>query len=606
MDFQECQVECEEDSAATVSSESAVQKLVRLAMLFILLWGCRYGVSANGLDHLIKYLHQFLVSLGLHTPFVLANVIAYFPTTLYMVKKQLGLNQDRFTKFVICPACHSLYTFKQCYIINPVTKAHELKPCSYAEFPNHPQQSRRKPCGHALLREVILKNNTKALYPLKVYCYKSLMESISEILGRDRVLDMCEKWRSRKVPEGYLGDVYDGRVWQEFQEVNGKPFLSQSYNVGIMLNCDWFQPFDFSEYSVGVMYAVILNLPRAVRYKHENVVIVGIIPGPNEPSMHLNSYLRPLVDDLINLWRVGVHVRSKIVKAALLCVACDLPAAHKVCGFLSHSSHHACSRCKKFFPFDVEHGKIDYSGFASHEPRMQSEHKAAGIKWSTANTKKAREEIEKLYGSRYTKLNLLSYFDCIRFTIVDPMHNLFLGTSKHMMKKIWLKDELIRQHDMERIHDIIQRTLVPSSIGRLPHKILSGFSGFTADQWKNWSVLFSLVCLHGILPAEHIECWRVFVQMCLLISTPLISLADVTKAATLATDFVTRFEVLYGKHRVTPNMHLHMHLTECILDFGPVYTFWLYSFERYNGILGNYSTNQKSIDRNSAYAEVFK
>ena len=43
-------------------------------------------------------------------------------------------------------------------------------------------------------------------------------------------------------------------------------------------------------------------------------------------------------------------------------------------------------------------------------------------------------------------------------------------------------------------------------------------------------------------------------------------------------------------------MHLHQHLSKCILDFGPVYSFWLYSFERYNGILGNYTTNQKSVE----------
>ena len=528
---------------------------------------------------------------------MLANVLAYFPTTLHMAKKKLDLNRDQFTKFVICPVCESLYTFKQCYTTNPVTKAKTPKLCSHVEYPNHLQISRRNPCGHALLREVILKDGKKALYPLKVYCYKSLLDSIPEILGREGMLDKCEEWRCRKVPEGYLGDMYDGLVWQEFYEVNGKPFLAQQNNVGLMLNCDWFQPFKLTEYSVGVIYAVIINLPRAIRFKHENVIIVGIIPGPSEPSLHLNSYLRPLVDDLLNLWRVGVHVHSKVVKAALLCnIACDLPAAHKLCGFLSHSSHHGCSRCKQFFPYDAERKKMDYSGFSQHEPRLQSEHKSNGIKWSMADSKSAREDIEKLTGSRYTKLNLLPYFNCVRFTVIDPMHNLFLGTSKHMMKKIWLKDGLISQNDMDRIHNIIKETLIPSSIGRLPRKILSSYSGFTADQWKNWTSLFSLVCLHSVLPYEHIECWRVFVEICLIISTPLISLDDVAKIATLATKFGTKFQELYGNHRVTPNMHLHQHLSECILDFGPVYSFWLYSFERYNGILGNYTTNQKSVE----------
>ena len=47
---------------------------------------------------------------------------------------------------------------------------------------------------------------------------------------------------------------------------------------------------------------------------------------------------------------------------------------------------------------------------------------------------------------------------------------------------------------------------------------------------------------------------------------------------------------------MTPNMHLHTHLVECILDFGPMHVFWLYSFERMNGILGSFNTNQRSVE----------
>lgn len=47
-----------------------------------------------------------------------------------------------------------------------------------------------------------------------------------------------------------------------------------------------------------------------------------------------------------------------------------------------------------------------------------------------------QEGVEGITGSRFTKLNLMSYFDCIRFTIINPMHNLFLGTAKHVMKNV--------------------------------------------------------------------------------------------------------------------------------------------------------------------------
>ena len=43
------------------------------------------------------------------------------------------------------------------------------------------------------------------------------------------------------------------------------------------------------------------------------------------------------------------------------------------------------------------------------------------------------------------------------------------------------------------------------------------------------------------------------------------------------------------------NMHLHGHLTACIRDFGPVYSFWCFSFERLNGLLGSYHTNNRDI-----------
>ena len=60
--------------------------------------------------------------------------------------------------------------------------------------------------------------------------------------------------------------------------------------------------------------------------------------------------------------------------------------------------------------------------------------------------------------------------------------------------------------------------------------------------------------------------------------------------------FCKSFEAVYGSVLVTPNMHFHTHLIECIIDYGPVYAFWLFSFERYNGCLGSFPTNKKNIE----------
>lgn len=56
----------------------------------------------------------------------------------------------------------------------------------------------------------------------------------------------------------------------------------------------------------------------------------------------------------------------------------------------------------------------------------------------------------------------------------------------------------------------------------------------------------------------------------------------------LLLQFYKRVERLYGTSVITPNMHVACHLKVCIYDYGPLHSFWLFSFERLNGILENY------------------
>ena len=50
----------------------------------------------------------------------------------------------------------------------------------------------------------------------------------------------------------------------------------------------------------------VQNLPRNVRYKPENIILVGVImPGPKEASLNINPYLSPLVLALQQAWNEG-------------------------------------------------------------------------------------------------------------------------------------------------------------------------------------------------------------------------------------------------------------------------------------------------------------
>ena len=234
--------------------------------------------------------------------------------------------------------------------------------------------------GEPLLRQVVLKSGHARLYPFNVYCYQSVICNLQRFLQRPEFGVKCELWRDRRIPDGFLADVFDGCVWKEWQFFSGKPFLAAPRNYAFMLNVDWFQPFKHSIYSVGALYMVLVNLFRAERFKPENVFLVGIIPGPREPKLNINSYLQPLVEELKLLWNDGITVRAhgmpteEVYHAVLLYVGCDVPAARNVCGFTGHGSCKGCSKCTKLFPGSVG-TKINFAGFSLCPPRNNQQHR---------------------------------------------------------------------------------------------------------------------------------------------------------------------------------------------------------------------------------------
>ncbi|OAD65549.1 hypothetical protein PHYBLDRAFT_64617 [Phycomyces blakesleeanus NRRL 1555(-)] len=42
------------------------------------------------------------------------------------------------------------------------------------------------------------------------------------------------------------------------------------------------------------------------------------------------------------------------------------------------------------------------------------------------------------------------------------------------------------------------------------------------------------------------------------------------------------------------HLHLHLHLRQTMIAFGPVYSYWLFSFKRYNSALKNIKTNRRN------------
>ena len=155
-------------------------------------------------------------------------------------------------------------------------------------------------------------------------------------------------------------------------------------------------------------------------------------------------------------------------------------ATRQLVGFLGHSAKLGCNKCLKEFPTLVV---IMITQDINREEKEG--HESACLELKDVICRTSLDSLESKYGVRNSALTDLPLFEPIRFPIIDTIHNLLLGTSKHVMK-VWIKNKILKPQDLETIEERSKLLSFPYDVGRIPCKIASSFSGFTADQWRIW------------------------------------------------------------------------------------------------------------------------
>ena len=139
------------------------------------------------------------------------------------------------------------------------------------------------------------------------------------------------------------------------------------------------------------------------------------------------------------------------VWAALIGVSCDIPAGRKVCGFLSHSAKLGCTRC---YCETVRETNEIYFKFKQDQwvTRTGTRHRTDVAKLAKC-TSKTKKTSELQLGCRYSVLLKRPYFDPVRTLLIDPMHNLFLGSAKNVVKSNWFEKSFLTAANVDLIHE---------------------------------------------------------------------------------------------------------------------------------------------------------
>lgn len=345
--------------------------------------------------------------------------------------------EPNITEYACCHTCFAIYA-PTGDSNNPV----------YPEFCTWKDTTSQEetPCGSPLLL-VSGKGKAKTSRPKRVFGYQDPTSWLARLLTRSSDLEKYieQSWSATDGNE--VKDVFDAEALKGFKGPDGKPWSvcpNDDLHLVFSMFVDWFNPYGNKQAgksnSIGAIYMVCLSLPAAIRYKAENVYLVCIIPGPKEPTVtQLNHLLKPIVADFLKLWYSGVRFSrtaqkqfGRTVKCAIIPVVCDLPALRKTAGYAGHSAHNFCSFCR------VQKGDIAANFNFEDWPRRQwDEHLCEARIWRDASTNAAQEKHFKIHGLRWSELLNLPYWDPTRFSVLDAMHNLFLGEFQHHCRRVW-------------------------------------------------------------------------------------------------------------------------------------------------------------------------
>ncbi|CAB4446178.1 unnamed protein product [Rhizophagus irregularis] len=71
---------------------------------------------------------------------------------------------------------------------------------------------------------------------------------------------------------------------------------------------------------------------------------------------------------------------------------------------------------------------------------------------------------------------------------------------------------------------------------------------------------------------------------------------DLREAQERLKDMAHLIERTYGPEFITSNIHLALHIPDCCRDYGSIYSFWLFPYERLNGYIGSYPNSNRQIE----------
>ncbi|KAG1755257.1 uncharacterized protein EDB91DRAFT_1042129 [Suillus paluster] len=527
--------------------------------------------------------------------------------------------KDNFDIHPVCPICHHVY---------PHNSQGDAKCLNCSEPLFEPSASRTKPRPHLQCPQNPLSN------------------AILHLLSHAGIEEELDAWHCHVPEPGKHALIQDGELF--FDNSPERPDKDELC-IGITLGFDGYCSSSAMLYSL-----LIVDLRFGYQYQPRNLMVFGITPGPKEfDSDELQFFMKNYVDNLISLYENGIMAKTpnypngmSSIRMILVAICCDNPVLCKVCGFGGHRKEEGfCTRCHIKRSELKTRDAMDYDKFP---PQYGEEHTKRAQEYLDLDEKE-HEAFFKLHSALYFELSRLKYFDPVCMSVIDPMHSFLLGESTCSLCCHYSHQLLVSNDGMLSFRSSFylicpfDQFEMPNWVGCLPEQVGYPAGGsLTSDEWKGLALVFCPIVIPFLwqewypkanttyekaltswenrerqrlirlttgkpkkgddkpsmkpVPQMHPSAPDNFLKLAAALKIILgrsFKDADIPRAKELLRNYLMEYLELYSDN-VKPMHHWVTHIFDQLQDYGPVYNFWTFLFERLNKVFKSYSTNNHS------------
>ena len=358
------------------------------------------------------------------------------PSSLYTSLSKFNVDGEA-TLYAVCPSCN--YTHAPSY--NPISTTTSYPPRCIHRLAG---EDGSRICGTALL--------DGQSRPIRPYLVSSFREYLVRLLANGTTEQLCdqacdEALASLQKGDANMSNIFQGEFMRTFEgPLPGKLFIDRGDKVRLAfaIHVDFFNPNGLrirgNSDSIGIISLANLNLPPSLRYRPQNLFLVGVIPGPKKPGENqISHFIRPIIEEFQIGWERGFHisrtasspVHGRVVEVAIALSVNDLVAARDVSGSAGHTSHYICTRCTLFRQENVRN--TDHDQWQLQDTALL---KRAAEEWKAAESHKTRKHLFEKYHLRWSEFWRLPYWNPPRMLVVDTMHCLLEGLVHYHCRRV--------------------------------------------------------------------------------------------------------------------------------------------------------------------------